>query len=87
MTVASLAVALQDALSFAQAADFVPGRPHVATVWRWATHGVRGIRLQSWSIGGRRFTTTAALEEFLRALNSPERSAPAPIPQEAPRVS
>lgn len=69
MTVASLSASLQDAITLAQAADFLPCKPHVATVWRWATHGVHGVQLQTWNVGARRFTTLAALEDFLQALN------------------
>ena len=83
MTIASLSASLQDAITLSQAADFLPGRPHAATVWRWATSGVHGIRLQTWNVGGRRFTTVAALEAFLQALNSPH----AATSQEAPGVS
>ena len=45
-----------------------------ATVARWATRGVRGIRLQTFVLGGRRFTTPALLERFMG-----ETTAAAPI--------
>lgn len=72
MAIANLSVALQDAVSLARAAELLPSKPHVATVWRWATRGVKGVRLQTWTVGGRRFTTIPALEQFLRALNTPD---------------
>ena len=40
-------------LSPSQAARKV--RVHVATVWRWMLHGVRGHKLPSTIIGGRRY--------------------------------
>ena len=36
-----------------------------ATVARWATRGVRGVRLRTFVLGGRRFTTPALIEEFM----------------------
>ncbi len=70
MPVASLCITLQDAITLSQAADFAPGKPHTATVWRWATRGVRGVRLQTWTVGGRRFTTIDALDQFIQSLNA-----------------
>lgn len=70
MAITNLSAALQDAVSLAQAAELLPAKPHVATVWRWATHGIRGVRLQTWTVGGRRFTTIPALEQFLQVLNT-----------------
>lgn len=49
---------------------------HWITVFRWATKGCRGIRLQALFIGGRRRTSRQAVERFLAALaardNQPE---------------
>jgi len=39
---------------------------HVATVWRWVLHGVRGRKLASIHVGGRRFITRSDLDTFLR---------------------
>lgn len=41
----------------------------IATVWRWAQNGIRGIHLESLRIGGRRFTTAEAFERFIAASN------------------
>jgi len=38
---------------------------NLATVWRWTLHGVRGRKLRSIHVGGRRFVLAADLEEFL----------------------
>jgi hypothetical protein len=40
-------------------------RPNVATVWRWATRGMKGVRLATISLGRFRYTTEAALERFI----------------------
>ena len=37
----------------------------VTTVWRWAQRGVKGFRLETFTIGGRRFTTQEAFERFV----------------------
>ncbi|WP_442485133.1 DUF1580 domain-containing protein [Aeoliella sp. SH292] len=38
---------------------------NVSTVWRWAQRGVRGVRLETLCIGGRRFTTNEAWGRFV----------------------
>lgn len=53
-------------LTLTEAAKTAPGRPHAATIWRWYRHGVRGVRLETFVRGGRRFTTVEALERFFR---------------------
>jgi excisionase family DNA binding protein len=40
---------------------------HVATVHRWIFQGVRGKRLTSFLVGGRRFIAISDLEDFLQA--------------------
>ena len=35
---------------------------HVATLYRWAQRGLRGIRLETLQIGGTKFTSAAALQ-------------------------
>lgn len=42
---------------------------HVATVWRWRLHGIRGQKLRTVLIGGRRFVMAADLQDFLRSGN------------------
>ena len=37
------------------------------TVWRWATRGVRGVKLETMNIGARRFTSREAFERFVAA--------------------
>lgn len=39
-------------------------RIHVATLFRWATAGSRGIRLETLRVGGTRCTSVAALQRF-----------------------
>ena len=49
-----------------------PGKVvNVSTVWRWATSGCRGIRLETVTIGGGRFTSKEALQRFTERLSQP----------------
>jgi hypothetical protein len=51
--------------SIVDAADDLGITPRTAL--RWATAGVRGARLESIRVGGRRMTSIAAIRRFLRA--------------------
>ena len=37
------------------------------TIWRWTGRGVKGVQLETFSIGGRRFTTQQAFQRFVAA--------------------
>src|SRR4051794_8951254 len=56
--------------------DHVPSRPSPATAFRWAMEGIRGIRLETLMIGGRRYTSREAVVRFLARRNEP----PSPEP-------
>ncbi len=67
------------------AQPFVPRRRggsklNVATAFRWAQRGVRGIKLETISFGGTRCTTRTALLEFFRAL-APDQQQARPLPR------
>lgn len=47
-------------------------RPNVATIWRWATRGIKGVRLATIALGRRRFTTVGALEQFIAESSQPD---------------
>jgi len=36
-----------------------------STVWRWSLRGVRGVKLETFSVGARRFTTIEAFGRFV----------------------
>ncbi len=40
---------------------------HSSSIHRWCTYGLRGIRLQTWLLAGRRVTSDRAIQEFLMA--------------------
>ena len=65
-------------LSFPQAADSLPDRPHLSTLHRWRMRGVRGVRLETVLVGGKRYTSTEALSRFFRATTAAAEGAPTP---------
>jgi hypothetical protein len=63
-------------LTLAQAADELPRRrrgkkTHLSTLYRWATAGCRGVRLETLQIGATRCTSREALQRFFEALTAP----------------
>lgn len=42
-----------------------PGRPHLATCWRFIQRGCRGVKLETVLCGGKRFTSLEALQTFV----------------------
>jgi hypothetical protein len=47
---------------------------HIATVWRWCMHGVRGRRLGTVLVGARRYVLAEDLDAFLAAGNQDRRA-------------
>jgi len=66
-------------LSLTEAAKSLPGRPHISSIFRWLSNGVRGVKLESCLIGGRRFTSQEALERFCAATTAAADGGPAPV--------
>ena len=52
-------------ISLAAAARRFPGNPAPSTLWRWYSKGVCGVRLWTCSVGGRRYTSEAAIQNFI----------------------
>lgn len=52
-------------ISLTEAAQFLG--VNVSTCWRWALKGVRNIRLETCSVGGKRQTSLEAIERFVEA--------------------
>lgn len=59
-------------ITLSQAAQLVPAvngrKPHVATLYRWATRGIKGVILESAFVGGVRVTSVEAIQRFLNRL-------------------
>ena len=57
----------ENLIPFNAARAHIPGRrPNLSTLHRWRLHGVRGRRLETTLIGGRRFTSEEAIQRFVR---------------------
>jgi hypothetical protein len=70
----SIDISTEELLSFPEACEKIPGRPHLATLHRWRLRGVRGVKLESCLVGGRRYTSVQAIERFCAQLNgNPQR--------------
>ena len=67
-------------LSFTEAVGHLPSgvSPVQSTWWRWFKQGVSGVKLETVKIGGRRFTSLAALQRFIESTSlDRDRSLPA----------
>jgi hypothetical protein len=64
---------IDEMLSIRQLCRLFPGRGgrgiSRATVARWMFRGVGGVRLASTKVGGARYSSRSAVDEFLAALN------------------
>jgi hypothetical protein len=55
------------------AIQYVPGHPHLSTLMRWKSSGVRGVKLDTVLVGGRRYTSVEAIQRFIaRCSGQPE---------------
>jgi hypothetical protein len=59
----------EDLFPLSRGADNLKSRPASSTFWRWALRGVRGRKLETVLIGGRRYSSREALDRFIRSLN------------------
>jgi hypothetical protein len=66
--------------TFAEAAGELPSRPHVSTLHRWRLRGVRGVKLETCVIGGRRFISKEAIRRFAEATTAAADRQPAAAP-------
>jgi hypothetical protein len=55
-------------------------RINVSTLWRWATLGVRGVKLDTIMAGGTRATSLEAVERFFAALTAQADGEPVAAP-------
>lgn len=56
-------------------------KPSFSTVWRWALHGVRGVKLETLRVGSTLCTSREALQRFFDRLSESDGAAP---PQQQP---
>ena len=57
----------EEKISFPEASRITPGHPSINTLHRWRLIGLRDERLETCKIGGKRFTSAAALQRFFDA--------------------
>ena len=55
-------------------------RPHVATLYRWAQRGIKGVKLETIQVGGTLCTSVEALQRFFDRLSEPRE----PTPRQSP---
>lgn len=48
------------------------------TVWRWTTRGVRGVKLETYCVGNRRYTTEEAWGRFVERTTAAANGEPIP---------
>ncbi|MGD0899472.1 MAG: DUF1580 domain-containing protein [Thermoguttaceae bacterium] len=60
-------------------------RINVSTIWRWATAGVRGVRLETIMAGGSRTTSLEAVQQFFEALTAQVEPKPISVPSHQTR--
>ena len=65
-------------LTFKQAAQTLPGRPHISTLARWRSRGIHGVKLTTVKIGGRRMVAADDLQRFIEAVTCAADGQPAP---------
>ncbi len=65
----------ESVLSLTEAAKRLPQRrmgkrPHIATLYRWATRGLQGTTLETIQVGGTKCTSVEALQRFCNSLSA-----------------
>lgn len=63
---------------FSQTPKHVPGRPHISTCHRFRTRGSYGIYLETFKVGGRRYTSIEAIGRFIERTTAAADGKPIP---------
>ena len=76
-------IASETVVSLTEAARRLPARrqgkrPNVATLYRWAQSGCRGVRLEVVQVGGTKCTSLEALQRFVDQLGNSAGADPGP---------
>ena len=74
----------EEPIPFETCGQLIPGRPARCTTFRWTLKGVRGVKLETYVCGHKRFTTREAIARFIRAQNASD-SAPNITPSQRRR--
>jgi hypothetical protein len=54
----------------------LPSRPHLSTVYRWTNRGLHGVKLGTFKLGGRRYTSRELVLRFVTELGDPSPNVP-----------
>ena len=73
----------EDLIPLQAVCRLIPGGVHISSIHRWRLRGVRGVRLQTVLLGGRRFVSKAALEDFFAQVSAAADGRP--VPARTPR--
>ncbi|WP_081605563.1 DUF1580 domain-containing protein [Rhodopirellula europaea] len=55
----------EDLIQFKNVPPLLQKRVHASTAWRWANRGVKGVKLETVSVGGKRSKSVQAVMRFL----------------------
>ncbi len=75
----SIDISRESLQTLTDAAKSLPTRPAVSTLHRWRLRGVRGVRLETCLVGGRRLTSKEALKRFSAATTAAAAGEPPPV--------
>ena len=62
-------------------------RPHLATLYRWANRGIKGVKLETLQVGGTLCTSIEALQRFFDRLSEPRQPRPNKDPHRQRRIA
>ena len=69
----------EEVILLREASELLPKRQgkkvHVATLYRWAKDGIRGVKLESLKVGGQACTSVEAVTRFVENTNNVPRGA------------
>jgi hypothetical protein len=72
-------ISLQEAAKIVARLRGPEKRPCHSTLWRWGTRGLKGAKLEMWSVGHQWVTSKEAVSRFLRASQQQRSQGPAAI--------
>lgn len=62
-------ISTESLITLRAASKLIPGRRgrgvNLSTIWRWCLYGARGVKLDSITIGGARYTSKEAIARFI----------------------
>ena len=64
-----MSIQTETIISLNDARKEFPLLPHLHAVYRWASRGVSGVRLETFKQGGKRLTSKEAVARFMKSQN------------------